>query len=209
MGLAQLVSLNCPNCGANVSRGTLRCEYCGVELALAGGELQPRNVASCPKCAKSIGQGAWFCVNCGQVLLSDATRLKELQRKLQFQQQKRRESMPEIVPHLQHEEFIYYMLHEYSLIGEKPIWVVTDRKFVRYRGGDLLELPWSEVVSVGRPADFGSLHLFNVQTFKENVKMKFRSINGSWNTYGNVMAALNDYNANRKNIQAIICSLKL
>ena len=117
--------------------------------------------------------------------------------------------MPEVAPHIQPEEYIYTVFREVPLMSGKRYWVVTDRKFVNYRGGDLLELPWSEVVSVGRPLTFGALQLFNVQTFKGNVKVKCRGIHSCWEIYRNIMAALNDYNANRKNIQAIICSLKL
>jgi hypothetical protein len=119
--------------------------------------------------------------------------------------------MPEIGPHLQPEEFIFYVVHGKSLIGGKRYWVVTDRKLVIYRGGHLLELPWSEVVSVGQPLLILSNHWIIIQTFKEKVKvcLEHWSIHGSWTFYRNVMAALNDYNTQRKNIKAIICSLKL
>lgn len=32
-----LIALNCPNCGANVNRNSLRCAYCGTSFAVAEG----------------------------------------------------------------------------------------------------------------------------------------------------------------------------
>lgn len=78
---------------------------------------------------------AWLCVYCRQVLIRDATRLKELQRRLLLEQENYMriisQEMPEIAQRFEPEEFIY-SLH-YSKFGQSRSYeVVTDRKLVHY-----------------------------------------------------------------------------
>lgn len=192
-----------------IQRKSLRCEYCGVELILVQSGLLLRKVTSCPKCGNSIGEGAWFCVNCREVLQED-TRLKEIQKRLLFLQEKYRQAIPEIAYHIEPGEFIYYV--SLGQIKPKRCYVVTDRKFIASRDGKvegkgLLETTWSEVVGVGEPQEIGFGYFLNVQTFngETNVGISDRA----WELYGYMMDALNDYIAQRKDIRAIICSLKL
>lgn len=50
--------------------------------------------------------------------------------------------------------------------------------------------------------------VIEVQTFKGDEEIKFSSAQNCWTIFRSVIAALGDHNANRKNIKAIICSLK-
>lgn len=202
----------------------------GVQLALAPqGTLQVGGVLACPKCSRSIGQGAWFCVNCGQVLVNDTTGLKEIQKKLQFQQQRDRELMPEIAHLVKPDEFIYFLLHA----KRNRYCVVTERKLILFNvfsrlwahigaslptgsepkhvdGGNVLETSWGEVVSIGQMVYSGGVvFVFKVQTFKGDIQIKFIGGQNCRTIHRNIMIALNHHNTQRRDPRALICSLKL
>ena len=177
-------------------------------------------------------------MNCRQVLTSDVTRLKELQKKLLLEQENNMQLISKKCLRL---------LSAWNLKSSstpcaierfdrrRSYQVVTDRKLILYPcdGRRLREIPWSEVVKVGIPqakrvpypidwrGRYYDLYFLPVQTLKANLEIKFldvkhgifeRNIQGDWegclNIYRTVKAALNDYNTQRKNIKAIICSLK-
>jgi len=226
----QDISFNCPNCGGIAPGGTSRCDYCGVELILGERGFLPRSIMSCPKCGNSMAGNAWFCVNCLQILASDVTRLKELQKKLLLEQENYmqliRRKMPEIHS-IEPEEFIY-SLH-YQKVGRlRSYEVITDRKLILYtfRGRRLREIPWNEFVRLAIPwakkVPYDILHrlylyILPVQTLKEDFGIRFQHmkhgifVRGDWegclSIYRTIKAAQNDYNTQRRNIKAIICGL--
>ncbi len=78
--------------------------------------------------------------------------------------------------------------------------------------GQYWEAPWSEVVSIGSPefesyGSWGYKNKFKVQTFKETVTFDFGESSCA-KFHANVHRALNDYTLQRKNVRALICSLK-
>lgn len=175
---------------------------------------------------------AWFCVNCRQVLTSDVTQLKVLQKRLLLEHENNlqliSQKMPEIAERIEPEEFIYSM-HYHKFGRSRSFEVVTDRKLMHYahKSGRLREIPWSEFVRLGIPKgislSFDILHrvylyILPVQTLKEDFGIRFQVVThgfvvrGDWegclNIYRTIKAAQNDYNTQRKNIEATICSLK-
>src|SRR5438876_7366724 len=107
--MAQLIALNCPNCGGAVSRDTLKCEYCGAELILAASGFAIRGSTTCFNCGGLVGQGSWFCPKCLAVLAKDEHPLKETQKRVIFQQERLRKLMPiEIASQVEPHEFVHY-----------------------------------------------------------------------------------------------------
>ena len=155
-----------------------------------------------------MGEGAWFCIGCRQALQPDNIRLKEIQKKLLFLQEKYRQSIPEIAHRIDPGEFIYFVLLGATL---KRCWVVTDRKFIASKKADVtLEAAWSDVVGVTKP-QFNEpfSYDFNVSTFKGETKVAIPGGDSCWELYSEVMKALGNYSVRKNDIRAIICSLKL
>lgn len=209
------IPLKCPNCGAMVPREATKCQYCGASLILAedGSSLLSRKRIVCPKCGNSMADGSWFCLGCGEVLARDVNHLKQIQRKIRFQQESLRNDILEIRDKIEPEEFIYFLFRYKGLFANK-YFVVTDKKLVKYElFGQYWEAPWSEVVSIGNPKSesFPSLgtytNSFEVQTFNETVTFDFGEGN-CWQFHTAVHQALNDYTLQKKDIRALVCSLK-
>lgn len=209
----KVVELRCPNCGAMVSRQTMKCQYCGASLILAeDGSAVYRKRIVCPKCGNPVAEGSWFCIVCGEIITKDVSRLKQMQKKIRFQQEKLKEDMPEIRDKIEPDEFIYFLFYYKGILSNK-YFVVTDKKLMKYElHGQYWEAPWSEVVSIGNPefesyGSWGYKNKFEVQTFKETVSFDFGESSCA-QFHANVHRALNDYNLQRRDIRALICSLK-
>jgi len=160
-----------------------------------------------------MADGSWFCLGCGEVLARDVNHLKQIQRKIRFQQESLRNDILEIRDKIEPEEFIYFLFRYKGLFANK-YFVVTDKKLVKYElFGQYWEAPWSEVVSIGNPKSesFPSLgtytNSFEVQTFNETVTFDFGEGN-CWQFHTAVHQALNDYTLQKKDIRALVCSLK-
>lgn len=208
------IPLKCPNCGAMIPRETMKCQYCGASVILAqdGSTLVPRKQNVCPKCGNSIADGSWFCVMCGEVITKEVNHLKQIQKKLRFQQESLRKDMQEIRDKIEPDEFIYFLFQHKGFLANK-YFVVTDRRLIKYElYGQCWEAPLSEVVSIGNPKfeSYGSMgyrNTFTLQTFGETVTFDFGEGN-CWQFHTAVHQALNDYTLQKKDIRAVICSLK-
>lgn len=204
-----LIPLKCPNCGAMVPRETMKCQYCGADLILAqdGSTLLPRKQNVCPKCGNSMANGSWFCVMCGEVITKDVNHLKQIQKKLRFQQESLKKDMPEILDKIEPNEFIYFLFYYKGFLANK-YFIITDKKLMKFElYGQYWEAPLSEIVSIGNPEFDGYRNKFTVQTFNETVPFDFGE-NSCWDFHRAVHQALNDYNLQKKDIRALICSLK-
>jgi ribosomal protein S27AE len=210
-----VVPLKCPNCGAMVSRETMKCQYCGASLILTedGSTLLSRKRIVCPKCGSTMAEGSWFCRVCGEIITKDVNHLKQIQKKIRFQQESSRNDIPEICDKIEPDEFICFLFRYKGLLANK-YFVATDKKLIKYElFGQYWEAPWSEVVSIGNPEfeSFPSLgthrNSFKVQTFNETVTFDFGE-NSCWQFHTAVHQALNDYTLQKKDIRALICSLK-
>lgn len=176
---------------------------------------------------------AWFCVNCQQILTRDATPLEELQKRLLLEQESRRQfiaqKMPEIAQGLQPDEFIYSVYY-WKFGRSRSYEVVTDRKLVHYASNrdPMREIPWSEFVRVITPLAKKlpydllqriGLYILPVQTLRDDFMITLQVVKhgflvqGDWegcmNLYRSIKVAQNDYNTQRRNIKATICSLKV
>lgn len=203
------IPLKCPNCGAMVQRESMKCQYCGASLLLAedGSTLLSRKRIACPKCGNSMADGSWFCIACGEVTTKDVNHLKQIQKKIRFQQESMKNDMPEILDKIEPAEFIHWLFVHKGLFANK-YFVVTDKKLIKYElFGEYWEAPWSEVVSIGNPEFDGYSNRFVVKTFEETVTFDFGE-NSCWNFHNAVHRALNDYTSQTKDIRALVCSLR-
>ncbi|MBN1234172.1 MAG: zinc ribbon domain-containing protein [Candidatus Coatesbacteria bacterium] len=56
--MTEIVSLKCPNCGADIDEGQLTCNYCNSKLKQVSGNI-------CPKCGSEIDDKTNTCQACG------------------------------------------------------------------------------------------------------------------------------------------------
>lgn len=224
-----LVALKCPNCGALIPRETLNCEYCGASLSLTPDKtaLVPQTTSNCPKCANPVTSGAWFCPECGEVLIKDVQHLREIQRKFAFTQENLRKTVLISNKHLktlllgdklEETEFVYYLFHNKGIFTNK-YYFVTDKKLASVDAHKNLywQAAMSEIITVGKPYFVGTrapfTHWLKVQSFKETFAFDFGSSRTSqasaWNFYRALNKAMSDYTLQKRDIRAILWSLKI
>ncbi|MGD0160770.1 MAG: hypothetical protein ABSB89_10810 [Candidatus Bathyarchaeia archaeon] len=159
-----------------------------------------------------MADGSWFCTACGEIVTKDVEHLKQIQRKMRFQQESLKNELSEIDDKIEPDEFIYFSFRFKGLLANK-YFVVTDKKLIKYElYGQYWEALWSEVVGIEGPrfesyGSFGYKNSLVVQTFNGPVTFDFGESNCSqflWAT----RKALDDYTIQRKDIRAVICSLK-
>jgi hypothetical protein len=221
---SKIMVLNCPNCGALVSRETMKCEYCGADLIItADGGLASRGMMSCPKCGFSIPKGSWLCINCGEVVTKDVEALKELQRKVRFEQHIKRKGLPSTIREiLKPDEYIYSSILQEGFWSAKPdrIYVVTDRRLIKLEKEKYTEIPWSKIMSVGEiehKTEFFSSprYEFIVHTLGGDVKFNYYIYSRQdtlasidWTRFhSDVINVLENHNLRRKDLKAQICFL--
>jgi ribosomal protein L37AE/L43A len=207
----------------------MNCEYCGASLSLTPDKttLVPQQTSNCPKCANPVASGAWFCPKCGEVLTKDVEHLKQIQKKVLFIQEDIKKQYPEACSLLEPNEFIYFLFHKSGLLTNK-YYVATDKRLLvltvrkefqlsqtsTYESSQAL---LSEIVTIGKPYFTGVRapfnHLFKVQSFKETLMLDFGSDRTSqpnaWNFYQTLNKAVSDYTLQKRDIRAILCSLKV
>ena len=219
------MALNCPHCGALVSRETMKCEYCGADLIItADGSLASRGMTGCPKCGLSIPKGSWLCTSCGEVVTKDVEALKELQRKVRFEQHIKRRGLPSTIREtLNPDEYVYSSILQEAFWSATPsrIYVATDRRLIKLDEGEYKEIPWSNVVSVGeieyKTGFFSYRYEFIVHTLKGDVKFSYyiysqRDTIASidWGRFHNdVNNVLENHNLRKKDLKAQVCFLPL
>jgi ribosomal protein L37AE/L43A len=213
-----LFALRCPNCGSNISRQSMKCEYCGAEVVLGqdGHSMLPRNLNACPTCKMQIAEGVWFCPNCGQVTTQDAKtieHLRQIQKKFVFQQDDIRAKLAQIKDKLESNEFVYYLLYHNGFLSNK-YYAVTDKKLIKLDYNQYWQASLSDIVSVSDPIYRNGDGMFvipnaslKVQTFTETVTLDFGE-SMDYNFFNALHQAISDYTCQRKNIQAVVCNLK-
>jgi hypothetical protein len=218
MALMALFVLRCPNCGSNIHRQSMKCEYCGAEVVLTqdGHSMMPRNLNACPTCKTQIAEGVWFCPNCGQVTTQDVKtieHLRQIQKKFVFQQDDVKVKMGQLKDKLEPNEFVYYLLWHNGFLSNK-YFAVTDKKLIKFDYNQYWQVSLSEIVSVSDPIYYSGDGMFNapsstlkVQTFTETVTLDFGETM-DYNFYNALREAMNDYTCQRRNIRAVACNLK-
>ena len=190
-----LEALKCPNCGATVSRDSMNCAYCGAGITIAqdGLHFLPHKQAACPKCGNTIVEDAWFCVNCGQVTTKDVQHLKQVQKKIVFEQSCLKEVLAEINGRLEPNEFVYYVINsDYS----KDCVAVTDKKLINYQHKRYWNALLSEIVAVREPENDGYKNTMTVQTLNGNETLNLGCAD-SWRLRSALVQALDDWTYQR------------
>jgi predicted RNA-binding Zn-ribbon protein involved in translation (DUF1610 family) len=217
--MARVVALRCPNCGAFLERGQMKCQYCGAELILLpdGSSFRFRSEMVCPNCGAINERSSWFCVSCNTILTKDVEMLKELQRKIRFEQERAKTFMPlwmreKIGP----DEYIYFVFK----IKEDDFYAVTDKRLIKNKHGRYEEASLSEVVGISpiqtraEPGVFAPkvTGFFEVNTFHGTIIFDGFSVQdaqycGIFHSWVNI--ALNNHNTRKKDVRALILKLPL
>ena len=203
------LALKCPNCGAIISRNNLKCQYCGAELIIAQDGLTfiPRKQQNCPKCSTPQADGAWFCLNCGEILAKDIEHVKNLQKKIQFTQEDIRAKLAQFSDKIEPNEFFYHLLYHNGFFSNK-YYAVSDKKLIKFDYNNYWQAPLSEIVGVGSPQHDGYNSTLTIQTFKETVKLDFGD-SMDYDFYNALYRALDNYTLQKKDIYALIYSLRI
>lgn len=161
MGIdVELFSLKCPNCGAIVSKETMKCDYCGADIILEStGKMGSIGTNLCPKCKFENAKGAWFCSNCGNIITTEIGYLRQSQRRIKHWQDLLRKDLPEHLKKtfdIQKEEFLHYVDAKYK----HENYVVTEKKFIKFyspsgifasKRKEIWALNWDDVNSITSP----------------------------------------------------------
>lgn len=209
----KIVELKCPNCGAPVPRATLRCKYCGANLVLVlDGALKIRGAKICPKCGTQQAEGSWLCINCGFVLTEDIAPLKELQRKIRFDQERTIKLLPkDLQDKIEIDEFIHYAFKRPALLP--GFYIVSEKKLIKYEKGlfrsDYKEIQWSDVVTVSEPEISIDMYAVTAGTFHGDVIFLFmpEDLRKAVRFYEACHEALNNYTFKKRDVRALICFL--
>jgi len=179
--MTKVVQLKCPNCGANIPHGTLKCEYCGASFILSeDNRLLPTKVIVCPECGHELPEGSIVCLQCGKILTKnekDVKKLRYFQKKIRETQKNLRELISDKV-NLENTEYIFCA---YSL-SKKKYFIVTDKRFISYERGELVEVKYEDIVKIHEPIilpEFGwfntkELWITNIETFEGKTKFMFK-----------------------------------
>jgi hypothetical protein len=214
-----MVVLRCPNCGALLDRGQMKCQYCGAELILLpdGSSFRFRSETVCPKCGTINEKSSWFCVGCNTILTKDVEMLKELQRKIRFERERAVSYMPSWMREkIEPDEYVYFVFK----MRDNDFYAVTDKRIIKSKHGKYEEAPLSEVVSIGPPqvkTGFGFFtpsvtSFFEVNTFHGTVVFDGFGVQdaqfcGTLNAW--VKIALENHNTRKKDARALILKLPL
>lgn len=215
--MAKVIALRCPNCGGYISREQNKCNYCGADVIIStdGSCFSLRSQSKCPKCGAVNEASSWFCANCGTILTRDVDMLKELQKKIRFEQKRTESCMaPSMKEKLEPDEFIYYVF--YWTKGGDRFYAITDKRIIKSRAGKYEEAPLSEVVSIGDPqvktGFFSVSSFFEVNTFNKTMVFDGFGVGDAAHCgklCGTMRIALENHNLRKKDIRAVILSLNL
>lgn len=214
--MAHIIVLRCPNCGASIEKGQMKCQYCGAELVLLqdGSSFKFRSETTCPKCGAINEKSSWFCLSCNEILTKDVDMLRELQKKIKFEQERIKSGYmsSQMREKLEPDEFIYSLV---NFKNSDNIYIITDKRIIKNKNGKYEEALLSEVVSFGplqTKGLFNSTMFFDVNTFHGTMIFNGFDIFNATNCgtfYGWVKRAINNHNARKKDTGALILKLTL
>jgi len=183
--MTKVVQLKCPNCGANIPRETLKCEYCGASFILSkDNRLLPKKVIVCPECGQELPEDSVLCLQCGKILTKserDVKKLRHIQNKIRATQKTLRESIYEKVP-IEDDEYLFLIDPKAGGSFGKKYWIVTNKRVMTYEEGRFLEVKYEDVVDIP-PAEFKPVGFFkttvgmtmNIETFDGTVTLTSRA----------------------------------
>lgn len=222
VAMTQIVPLKCPNCNANISFETTRCEYCGAFVCFQDKLPTLRDKEKCSACGTTVGEGSMVCANCGRILAKNQDEiesLKQIQKRLIFLQQKIREQFSNTLKEKISEDE-YILFYEHPGLTER---VVTDKRYFCYTPSgvnpeSLENIPYEQIVAIGpiqqlpyylnelAMSRIGTvLHQVSLTTFEKTESVLVSDVVGF---YKAINDAFEGFIHKRRNIRAIICSLK-
>lgn len=213
--MAKIIALKCPSCGANISRDTKNCEYCGTALVFQQDQstLVASGLTLCPVCGASNPIGRWFCVNCGEVISVDE-RLREFQKRERFLQEQYRTSLPEdLQKRLAADEYVHYVCCESHPLNVFR-YVVTDRYVRGWKQArvfsqkiDYWDLQYGDIVYLNDPKTFDSTYYYiEIGTSsKEKKILNNRGISVSWNVHNSIRDAYLNHLNHKKETRVLVC----
>ena len=115
--------------------------------------------------------------------------------------------MGELSDKIEPNEFIYYLLYYNGFFSNK-YYAISDKKLIKFDFNVYWQTPLSEIVGVGSPQHDGYSATLIIQTFKETVKFDFGD-SMDYDFYNALRRALEDYTLQKKDVRALIYSLKI
>lgn len=221
--MVHAVAVKCPNCNAGISPETSRCEYCGAYILVQNDISTLRDRCNCTGCGESIGVGSLVCANCGIILAqsqNDIESLREIKKRLVFLQQKVKVQFSNMAKQRIGEDE-YILFYEHAGFTEN---IVTNIRFFSYAppgpNPELLkDVPFEQIVEIGPitalPDWVNELSLRRIGKILYEAKlMTFDGpvttmVSNTADFHKALNSALMDHIHKRKNINAILCSLKL
>ena len=216
--MAHIVGLSCPNCGGPTNREASKCGYCGAGLILLpdGSSFRNKSEMICPKCGTTNERSSWICVDCGTILTKDIEMLKEIQKKVRFEQERVKNSLPSwMKDKLETEEFVHCV---YKIYKERSFSVVTDKRIIInwapfFRSSWIQEAKFSDVVSIG-PVKYDAYHgvmwRFEVNTFHGTVLIDGFPDAGNCSIFHSwAVKALENHTQRKKDVRVLIIKLPL
>jgi hypothetical protein len=209
--MAHIVALKCPNCGAFLEKGQMKCQYCGAELILLpnGSSYRFRGEHICPTCGAINERSSWFCLSCNTLLTKDIDMVRELKEKIRFEQERAKSLAPEwLKQKLSPDEYIYFLV-----CGSNPK-IVTDKRVIMEKHGEQ-EYPLSDIVSVGpfhlETGFWQNKWVFEMNTFQGTVILDFSGLDfqAGKTFYDWLNVALMNHNSRKKDVRALILHLPL
>jgi hypothetical protein len=201
-----------------------RCEYCGAYISFQDNIPTIHSKFNCSNCGTALGKGSLICINCGQLLTQNQNEiesLKGIQRRLLFLQQKIRNQLsPIVAQNLFSEEYFLF----YEQLASKTELAVTDKRLLSYfppgpNPERLTIIPYENIVEIGPITSFPQwvnelslarigtiLYKINLTTFDGSEVVMVSDASGFHKA---IKSAFENYLHKRKNVNAILCSLKL
>jgi DNA-directed RNA polymerase subunit RPC12/RpoP len=205
----------CPVCGGKLTQQS-KCSFCGAELVPQpdGTTLKVKNENPCPKCGSINDSASWFCVNCGSLLTEKLDILKNLQKKIRFEQERvKNDFLPQwMKDKISCEEYIYYCIS----FGNNDFYAITDEKLIKSKKGQYQEIKLNDIVSLDQmkfiPKILSPIGYFIVNTYSGPVKFDdFKAMDAkSMGTfYGWIQNAVKLNDLKKKDPRALILRLDL
>lgn len=212
---AEVIALKCPSCGAGVERETMKCRYCGSELVLLpdGSSSKFRFEMLCPKCGAINEKSSWYCSNCKTILTKDIEMLRELKKKIAFEQEKIK--TPWMRENLEPGEYIYYVF----TFKDGDFYAVTEKRLIKKKKGQFEQAQLTDVVGFGAISTTyeGLLKIVSKTSFEMDTfqgKIVFDDFSASECLLmvpfrSSIREALSNHNLRKKHVNSVILSLPL
>jgi len=151
--MATVEQLTCPGCGASVSLGRKKCDFCRSTLIISDKGVTSNDGGSCPSCGKEIKEGQEICMGCATIISESPELLLEI-KKAVFSQEKGRKNYPkEVCEILANDEYILAETSgtdSWSIVTPKRI-LIFKRTIDHIYGELIKQIPFDEITGHTSP----------------------------------------------------------